>query len=167
MLANNKYTHNTVCGNIVGVFPIDSNESRLYYERARATARACSPIGKVDWFGASRTIPYVRLWQDKIYGTYNAKDMRDVRFHKENDSDNTFILSDIAYYFWALNENKWKDIVNGILSTNPKIHEIDAWNMAREAIINQEMANYMVIPYKVALERANNDPAQVMRVNEQ
>ena len=167
MLANNKYTHNTVCGNIVGVFPIDSNESRLYYERARATARACSPIGKVDWFGASRTIPYVRLWQDKIYGTYYAKDMRDILFHKENDSDNTFILSDIAYYFWALNENKWKDIVNGILSTNPNIHEVDAWNMAREAIINQEMANYMVIPYKAALERANNDPAQVMRVNEQ
>ena len=149
-MQNAKYCHKVVCGNIVGVFPRDKGELRRWMNKCRTTARACTYDGKLDWFAASRTIPYVRLWQDNLFGTYYARDTRDILFHENNDPEDTLILSDIAYYYWALNENKWREVVDRFKSICPDMPEEQIWNEARANIINDELQNYGVITYNSA-----------------
>lgn len=149
-MQNEKYCHKVVCGNIVGVFPRDKGELRRWYNKCKETARACTYDGKLDWFAASRTIPYVRLWQDNLFGTYYARNERDILFHENNDPEDTLILSDIAYYYWALNENKWRIVVEKFKSIYPNMSEEQIWNEARANIINEELQNYGVITYQSA-----------------
>lgn len=149
-MQNEKYCHKVVCGNIVGVFPRDKSKLRRWLNKCRATAQLCTYDGTLDWFAASRTIPYVRLWQDNLFGTYYARDERDILFHDDNDPEDTLILSDIAYYYWALNENRWKVVVENIKSMYPDMPEEQIWNEARATIINEELQNYGVITYESA-----------------
>jgi len=149
-MQNAKYCHKVVCGNIVGVFPKDKQDLKRWLEKCRATARACTYDGRLDWFAASRTIPYVRLWQDNLFGTYYARDERDIIFHENNDPEDTLILSDIAYYYWALHEDKWRKVVEQFKSIYPNMPEEQLWNEARANIINDELQNYGVITYQAA-----------------
>ena len=159
-MENDKYVHRIVCGNIMGVFPKDKNDTKRWYRKCRETARLCSLTGEVDWFAASRTIPYVRLWKDNLFGKYYAKDNRDVLFHDKDDDEDTLILSDIGYYFWALNEKRWKEVVEKIKPQYPNYTDEAIWNKARAYIIDEEMKKYSVITYNDAI---NSNP---MNANE-